>query len=170
MSKRNNQKGFTLIELLVVIAIIGLLSSVVLASLNTARLKARDTAIKSAVIQYRTLLEQEFNDTGSYANLQKGWADVGSCSGIGIAGTYAAKAIELCNAIVTNSAATSPLGGQYKLHIGTAINFNSYYSVMAWLPSKGAYFCVGSGGATSERMGSAGYTSYWDQPGCYSNP
>ena len=36
------QKGFTLIELLVVISIIGLLASGVLASLNSARMKARD--------------------------------------------------------------------------------------------------------------------------------
>ena len=37
------KKGFTLIELLVVIAIIGILSSVVLASFNTARQKALET-------------------------------------------------------------------------------------------------------------------------------
>ena len=43
--KRN--KGFTLVELLVVIAIIGILSSVVFASLNSARQKARVAAFKS---------------------------------------------------------------------------------------------------------------------------
>ena len=58
--------GFTLIELLVVIAIIGILSSVVLASLNSARAKARDVKRQSDLTQLRTALEFYFDSNGSY--------------------------------------------------------------------------------------------------------
>lgn len=58
--------GFTLIELLVVISIIGLLSSVVLASLNEARMKARDTQRISDLQQIRLALELYRDDNGAY--------------------------------------------------------------------------------------------------------
>ncbi len=61
-----SKKGFTLIELLVVIAIIGVLSSVVLASLNTARTKGQDAARISSVKSLKTALEMYYNDNGGY--------------------------------------------------------------------------------------------------------
>jgi prepilin-type N-terminal cleavage/methylation domain-containing protein len=62
----NNKKGFTLIELLVVIAIIGLLSSVVLGSLSSARTKAQVAKTQTELRQIRIVLEQYYNDNGGY--------------------------------------------------------------------------------------------------------
>jgi len=68
-ARRNKQKtltGFTLIELLVVIAIIGLLSTIVMVSLNTARAKARDTKRKGDIRQIRLALEMYYDKYGKY--------------------------------------------------------------------------------------------------------
>ena len=65
-SIKHTRKGFTLIELLVVIAIIGILSSVVLASLSTARQKSRDAKRVSDVGQIQLALELFFDSTSSY--------------------------------------------------------------------------------------------------------
>lgn len=67
MGKINLKKdGFTLIELLVVIAIIGLLSSVVLTSLNSTRVKARDARRQTDLKQFQLALELYFNTNGKY--------------------------------------------------------------------------------------------------------
>lgn len=66
----NFKKGFTLIELLVVIAIIGVLSAVVLASLNTARSKGSDAAIMSDLDGIRTQAQLWYGDhANSYAGV-----------------------------------------------------------------------------------------------------
>lgn len=64
--KSTLKRGFTLIELLVVIAIIGILASVVLASLNSARDKGTDAANKSNLNNMRAQAEILYDDNGDY--------------------------------------------------------------------------------------------------------
>lgn len=62
---KNKSSGFTLIELLVVIAIIGVLASIVLASLNSARRKSRDARRITDIKQIQLALELFFDGQGN---------------------------------------------------------------------------------------------------------
>jgi len=67
MTPSNHKKGFTLIELLVVISIIGLLSSVVLASLRSARDRGNNAAVKSNMNNLRTQAAMYYDQYNNYA-------------------------------------------------------------------------------------------------------
>jgi general secretion pathway protein G len=70
---RNRHRGFTLIELLVVIAIIGLLSSVVFASLGTARAKSRDARRLQDLRNIQKALELYHTEYGRYPSTAGAW-------------------------------------------------------------------------------------------------
>ena len=76
MNSKSKTEGFTLIELLVVIAIIGILSSVVLASLKTSRAKARDAKRLSDMHQMQIALEFYYDSFGIYPD-----SDNAGCGG-----------------------------------------------------------------------------------------
>ena len=75
-SSKSSNRGFTLIELLVVVAIIGLLSSVVLASLNTARSKSRDAKRVTDLKQIQLALELYADqNSGQYPPVLSGFVN-----------------------------------------------------------------------------------------------
>jgi prepilin-type N-terminal cleavage/methylation domain-containing protein len=162
MTKR---RGFTLIELLVVIAIIGILSSVVLSSLSSARTSARDSAIKQQMRSLANTAQLHYNATGSY-NLQTSWVgNTGdprwpNCSNETFAGPYAADFRRICQGIEINQTASNV----NFLHIGVGANAAQNYAFMVLLNS-GLYYCVGSSGRTYE-----GPSNGWNGSGCYNNP
>lgn len=164
-----NNKGFTLIELLVVIAIIGLLASVVLASLGSARGKARDANIKAEMSEVEKLMALNYEQYGSYCQIQPGgWVTASgyTCDALlsngNFSGTYAQQARDLCKNIYNNG------GGDPEYRLLIYVDPSSYTCTgsYSWqvLLNDGNWFCTGSSG----RKGV--YPSYYGYPGCYTDP
>jgi prepilin-type N-terminal cleavage/methylation domain-containing protein len=167
---RQLQSGFTLIELLVVIAIIGILSAVVLASLNDARANARDTAIRQTAQNIGNTLQLEYARDFEYQNHQYSWINNGSetCASQGFRGEFAADLLNSCNAIIDNLAYAP---GTNMMHWGVRTSdfpYEDNFSIMIRL-NNGDWYCVGSSGATYEGPSNPGGGT-WSGSGCFRNP
>ena len=159
-----NKKGFTLIELLVVIAIIGILAAVVLVNVNSARARARDTALKAGVNQMRLLMEQEFDARNSYAAANYGdWYSNESQCDTQFGSTANPQGFRAaCKSIVRNTG--TALG---VVRLGVFTPGGTSYSIMA-AKQDGTVYCAGSSGATTDNIPyNAGV---WGTPGCINNP
>lgn len=128
----NFKKGFTLIELLVVVAIIGILASVVLASLNSARNKGADAAVKASMANARAQAELYYDTNSNYTLV---CTDTG---GVATILTGAARNSLDADQAVSNDAATT---------LTVAVCNDTAAAWASEMPMKGgSYFCVDSTG------------------------
>jgi len=73
--KKKKKRGFTLIELLVVIAIIGILATIVIVNVNTARNKAKDAVVKADIEGIRNVAEMYYTSNNTYLAVDTADAD-----------------------------------------------------------------------------------------------
>jgi type IV pilus assembly protein PilA len=144
----SKKKGFTLIELLVVIAIIGILSSVVLASLNSARNKGADAAIKGNLNGMRAQAELYYdNNSNSYAPTPVTLTTGASCTGAASTSVLGDANIKqaMSAALAQNSGGTL-----------TCVASSTGWAVSMALKTSGAWCVDGSGKATTTTATAAG--------------
>lgn len=134
---KNSKKGFTLIELLVVVAIIGLLASIIMSSLNSARSKARDVKRKSDIKQLEKALEFNYDKYGAYTQPESMCTDtsngMGATAGCGVptgSGDWDASS-DLRDLVTDGFMSTLP-----KDPIN---NLTYYYTYEPWNPGEGGY-------------------------------
>lgn len=112
IQKNNDKRGFTLIELLVVIAIIALLASVVISSLSSARVKARNTKRSADIDQVIKALNLGISQTEDLPDLGNSWICISASCYEGWSGYTANATLDAYLLQNLKTKPTDPVGGR----------------------------------------------------------